>query len=132
MLAALMDRMGLERIGGFAPGRTPPRTRQTDWFDAPPEAAPADRFGPATRMQLSSEALARLRRPADDASAAGDPANDAGLDWLDRPAHPTAGQLSQIHTIVARHMDAPPAEATGAVLFELRAAGLDAAAFGLA
>ena len=62
MLAALMDRMGLERIGGFAPGRPPLRTRQTDWFDAPPEAAPADRFGPATRMHLSSEALARLRR----------------------------------------------------------------------
>lgn len=132
MLAALMDRMGLERIGGFAPGRTPPRTRQTDWFDAPPDAAPADRFGPATRMQLSSEALARLRRPAEEAPAADDPAKNAELDWLDRPAHPTAGQLSQIHAIVARHMDEPAAEATDAALFELRIAGLDAACFGLA
>ena len=132
MLAALMDRMGLERIGGFAPGRPPLRTRQTDWFDAPPEAAPADRFGPATRMHLSSEALARLRRPAEDTLAVDDTAGDDAADWFATPAHPTAGQLSQIHTIVARHIDDPAADASGAMLAELRAAGLDAACFGLA
>ena len=144
MLATLLD-----RLNGFAPHSSPQHGgRKGKAFDTPPDPIGADRFGPATRMRLSAEAVSRLQDdtagPADP-QRAGPPSDGDGVRAvathgstapsplapepadairLPRPARPSADQLSQIHDIVVRHLDDASGDAADRMMLDLRRAGL--------
>ena len=151
MLTTLMDRMGLDRIGGFTPNRSPNHGHKKGGGYQPPMdyGTPNDRFGPATRTSLSAEAVSTLTAllngevpapgtatptpsagpmmptaPAPDRDS--EPvASDAGpRAWLSQLTRPSIDQLSQIHRIVARYLDDEADDASGRMMLDLRRAGL--------
>ena len=102
ILTALLD-----RLNGFAPSTTPQRHRQPP--PPPTEPAPStDRFGPATEVGLSAEALRRLETGVQDeillpTAKPPVPADDAPI-LLKVPAPVSSEDLSRLHRIVTKHM----------------------------
>ena len=145
MLASLLD-----KLNGFAPHSSPQNGgRKGKAFDTPPDPVGADRFGPATRMRLSAEAVSRLQDdatgpadtqavgPASGGSEGVPPAGTHGSTApsplapepadairLPRATRPSADQLSRIHEIAARHLDDITGDGADRMMLDLRRAGL--------
>ena len=118
----------IEKLNGFAPPKTPQNGARRPGEDSDPAASPRDRFGPATRVGLSSAALTWLAQPEED-RVGSTPYHDTRLEpaspiLLPGDGRPSVSELSRIHRIAAAYHDDPAPEARDRMLAELREAGL--------
>ena len=118
----------IEKLNGFAPPKTPQNGARRSSEDGDTATMPRDRFGPATRVGLSSEALTWLAQPEED-RVGSTPYHDTRLEpaspiVLPGSGRPSPSELSRIHRIAAAYHDDPAPEARDRMLAELRQAGL--------